>query len=255
MNSQILRKFAYKKDQNGIINRYLREEKAWAEHLKNTRDFIIQAAENKEKSSCVILGSGWLLDVPIEKLNTIFDKIYLVDIVHPKQITHKFRKNEKIVFVEADISGYLETTYRFIKENKKKPETLINIKENFAPELTGLIKSASMVVSVNILNQLDILICDYITKLNIYPDDEINRFRKIIQQTHLDLLPQNKSCIITDYEELNYDDNMKLIKTKPLVYTNLPKTGKLIKWRWNFDMHKTYHRKYKTVFKVMAWEK
>ena len=255
MNDQILRKFAYKKDQNGIINRYLREEKGWKEHLNNTKKFIIQAAENKEKSSCIILGSGWLLDVPIEILNNIFDKIYLVDIVHPKQITHKFRKNEKIVFVEADISGYLETTYRFIKENKKKPVPLVNIKKSFDYELSELIKSASMVVSVNILNQLDILICDYIIKFNIYPDDEFNYFRKRIQQAHLDLLPQNKSCIITDYKELNYDDNMKLIKTKPLIYIDLPKANNLLKWRWNFDMHKTYHRKYKTVFKVMAWEK
>ena len=255
INNRILRKFGFKKDQNGIINRYLREKGAWETHLSNTKKFITDFTKNKAKDSCVVLGSGWLLDVPIEDLRKIFNKVYLIDIVHPRQIIHKYRKNENIKFIQADISGYIMPVYTLLKNSSKIKVPVNNIEQQFPESFKEKINNASMIVSVNILNQLDILICDYITKFNIYSDEEINAFRKIIQQKHIDLLSQNKSCIITDYEELNYDDNMQLVKNKPLVYIELPKSKNGKKWKWDFDLSKTYHKDYKTIFKVMAWEK
>ncbi len=145
--------------------------------------------------------------------------------------------------------------YTLLKNSSKIKVPVNNIEQQFTESFKEKINNASMIVSVNILNQLDILICDYITKFNIYSDEEINAFRKIIQQKHIDLLSQNKSCIITDYEELNYDDNMQLVKNKPLVYIELPKSKNGKKWKWDFDLSKTYHKDYKTIFKVMAWEK
>lgn len=255
VKNKVLRKFGFKKDQNGIINRYLREKDGWKSHLANTGNFVLHSAKEKEKESCVVLGSGWLLDIPIENLKEDFKKVYLVDIVHPEQITHKYRKFENIEFIKVDISGYIEPVYNFIKENKKKKAPLNKIVPHFPKDFENLLKNASFVVSVNILNQLDILICDYLKKQEIYSDEEIRNFRKIIQQKHIDLLPKNKSCIITDYEELNYDDHMNLIKSKLLVHIKLPDGKDIRKWKWNFDLRKTYHQNYKTVFKVMAWEK
>ncbi len=255
MKNSVLRKFGFRKDQNGIINRYLRENGGWETHLTNTKDFILHSSKNKEKESCLILGSGWLLDVPVDNLKEIFKKIYLVDIVHPKQIIHKYRKYKNIEFMKVDISGYIEPVYNFMKKNKKTKTPLNQIVQQFPDDFKELLNNVSMVVSVNILNQLDILICDYITRFPLYNDDEeITGFRKIIQQKHIDLMPRNKSCIITDYEELNYDDNMNLINKKSLIYTNLPKGKDVRKWKWNFDLNKTYHKNYKTIFKVMAWD-
>ena len=71
INNRVLRKFGFKKDQNGIINRYLREKGSWKTHLSNTKKFITDFTKNKAKNSCVVLGSGWLLDVPIEYLTRI----------------------------------------------------------------------------------------------------------------------------------------------------------------------------------------
>jgi len=255
MKNSILRKFEFKKDQSGIINRYLREKGGWDSHLTNTKNFILHATKNKEKNICVVLGSGWLLDVPVDELSKIFKELYLIDIVHPRQITHKYRKYQNIKFIEADISGFIEPVYYFLKEKNNTHSSLTTIKQELTNEFKEIINKASLVISVNILNQLDILICDYVSKSDLYSDKEIYAFRKTIQQKHIEMLPKNKSCIITDYEELNYDDNMQLVKNKPLVYIDLP-TGKNIqKWKWNFDLSKTYHKEYKTIFKVMAWEK
>ncbi len=254
IKNRILRKFGFKKDQNGIINRYLRENGGWQSHLINTKNFIEHSAKAKEKETCVILGSGWLLDVPVDNLNEIFKKVYLVDIVHPKQIIHKYRKYKNIEFIKVDISGYIKPVYDFIKKNRKTKTSLNQIVQQFPDDFNKLMNNASMIVSVNILNQLDILICDYIKKYEMYSDEEINNFRKIIQQKHIDMMPRNKSCIITDYEELNYDDNMNLINKKSLIYANLPKGKAIREWKWNFDFSKTYHNNYKTVFNVMAWD-
>ncbi len=196
-----------------------------------------------------------MLDVPIENLSKTFDKVYLVDIVHPRQIIHKYRKNKNIEFIQADISGYIKPVYDFMKIAHRKSPDITEIPQKISPELNKIIDNASMIVSINILNQLDILLCDYIEKFNVFTTEQIKVFRKIIQQKHIDLLSQNKSCIITDYEELNYDDNMQLVKNKSLVYIELPKSKNVKKWKWDFDLSKTYHKDYKTIFKVMAWEK
>ncbi|MCF6241186.1 MAG: hypothetical protein L3J74_07565 [Bacteroidales bacterium] len=255
MNNRVLRKFGFKKDQNGIINRYIREKPYWDTHLFNTKKFIIDSTRNKTKNTCVVLGSGWLLDVPIEDLSTIFNTVYLVDIVHPRQIKHKYRKIENIKFIQADISGYIKPVYDFMKIAIKKSLDITNISQKISPELNEITANASMVVSVNILNQLDILICDYIERFSVFTTEQVKVFRKIIQQKHIDLLPENKSCIITDYEEINTDDNGSVIQSRPLVYIELPLNKYVKKWVWNFDTHKTYHSKFNTDFKVMAWNK
>ena len=86
---RMLKNMHYVADQQGIIERYLKEAESWASHLENTKRAIIESAENKKKDNCAILGSGWLLDVPIEYLCQHFKKVYLFDVVHPTQIKHK----------------------------------------------------------------------------------------------------------------------------------------------------------------------
>ena len=138
IKNRILRKFGFKKDQNGIINRYLREKGGWETHLTNTKDVILHSSKNKEKESCLVLGSGWLLDVPIDNLKDTFKKVYLVDIVHPKQITHKYRKYKNIEFIKVDISGYIEPVYNFIKKNRKTKTSLNQIVQQFPDDFNKL---------------------------------------------------------------------------------------------------------------------
>lgn len=254
MNRKILRKFRFKKDQQGIMNRYIRETDGWEKHLKNTKEFIMQSAKTKNKKSCIILGSGWLLDIPIDELSQLFDKVQLVDIVHPAQIAHKIKKLKNTEIIESDITGFIEPVYHFMKKAKKSKLKLRQIKAFLSDFWFNDIKNADFVVSANILNQLDIIICDYIKKFDIYSTQEINELRKIIQQNHLSALPKDKSCLITDYEEVNLDDSNQVIEIKTLVHIDFPKSKNTKKWRWNFDMSRTYHNDFNTVFKVVGME-
>lgn len=249
---KILRKFGFKTDQSGIINRYLRENGGWDEHLNHTKNYILKSAENKNKKKAVVLGSGWLLDVPAEELSKIFETVILVDIYHPPQIKHKLRNIKNIEFISTDITGLAKPIYELFKKKNVAKPNLTTVKPQYDSEFIKEIKNADFIVSVNILNQLDILICDYIMKLNIYDTSEINLFRSHIQSSHIQLLTKEKSALITDYEEINTDDNNRVSARKKLLYIDLLKNKEIEKWTWKFDQNKTYHTDCITNFKVMA---
>jgi len=246
--------FNYVEEQQGIINRFLRENGGWDSHLKNTQNYIVESIQNKPIKSIAILGSGWLLDVPMAFLLENLQKIYLVDIHHPPQIKHKYRKNKKIVFIETDITaGLISGFYETLKTVNKTKVKVELIPETISENNFGLTHKADFYVSVNLLNQLDILIVDYIEKFKIYNIAELENIRKIIQQQHIDFLPKGQSCLITDFEEINLNNENQIIDNKQLVYCEQPLKTHYKEWEWNFDFQKTYHTKCKTLFKVMAF--
>ncbi len=251
---KIQNKFKYKADQKGIVTRYLREKENWQPHLTNSKNFILKSAKNKEKKVAVVLGSGWWLDVPAEELSKIFETVYFVDIIHPKEIVHKARQLTNIKFIETDITGQTQNIFELVKNYKKtkikinllnlKPKTIkFGLPENVTPDF---------IVSVNLLNQLDILITSYLQKHNIYTEQEISQFQKLIQQHHIDNLQKEKTCLITDYKELNYDTKNNLTEEKQLVFVEFPKSKFEQEWKWKFDLSGNYNKNSQTIFKVKA---
>ncbi len=238
----------YRNDQYGIIQRYLNEGTNWHEHLENTKNYILNSLPNKHLKSIAILGSGWLLDVPVDAILKKTDKLILFDICHPKQILNKYKNNKQIVFIKTDLTNNL---IKYAKKSKSFNEFL-QIFETTKP--IDFLNNYSYVVSLNLLNQLDILLCDYLKKKFIVKDEELIGIRKKIQALHLKSLPLTKSCLITDYLEINYtntiNDNNK--KTKNLIYADFNNTSNKQEWLWIFDTRKTYLHKLNTTFKVLA---
>jgi hypothetical protein len=249
----ILKKMNYVSDQQGIIDRYLKESESWALHLENTKKFIIESSKTRNPGNCAVLGSGWLLDVPIDFLSERFNKVYLFDILHPVQIQHKVKKYSNVMLVEQDITGgavnelFESVQLKKIAGSRKE---LKNIKiEGFAYHVPF-----DFVVSANILNQLDILLIDYLKNYNLYTDQELFELRILIQQKHYDSLPVGKTCLITDIEELVCNSNKLVEKKNSLVHINLPDDKIISRWQWQFD-HKDYYPGKDVIFNVLALEK
>jgi hypothetical protein len=253
MDKKILRKFNFFSDQSGIINRYIREGGAWDKHLENTRAFIIKAANSMQKGKACVLGSGWLLDIPYQELSLMFDELVLVDIKHPPQIVHKLRNTKNIRLFESEITGLAEPLYHLLKDSDKThlPE-LTAIKPIYDSIFLHELNSSDFVVSVNLLNQLDILICDYVQKNHKFTDEMVKRFRKYIQQNHIGLLPEGKTALITDITELNFDKQLQLADSRKLVFVEFPVCTKTETWNWDFDLQKNYRKGLKTIFEVVA---
>lgn len=248
---RILREMKYISDQRGIINRYYEESKGWNEHLQNSRSFVLDKIRQHRPEKVIILGSGWLLDVPLEALLAACNRIYLADIHHPLQVQHKLKKIENVRLISTDISGgAVRQVYQLVKQyRKEKVKRSLDTIALHSPELP----EADYCVSLNLLNQLDIMLVDYIKRYISYSEDELTGFRKRIQEHHLSFLRPGASCFITDVKEIIINRRKQVKREKSLVHVELPEGRHTKSWTWKFD-RKEYNPGFDTHLEVIAVE-
>lgn len=250
---RVIRRMGYISDQSGIYDRYARETENWKAHLEKTKQYIRNFILKNQYKTVSVLGSGWLLDIPLDFLSSNLEKAVLYDVNHPVQIRQKLRKYHHFKLVTADITGGLiNSAYDAVKIYRRgKTKTLIKDLRfsGFRPT-----DETDCYISLNILNQLDIVIIDYLNKYRIYSTEELNSLRTAIQQSHLDTMPENKSCLITDYEEVVSGNEGRPSGSKSLLYTVLPEGKNILRWEWPFDTTGSYNKGFNTVFKVIAME-
>ena len=69
--------------QQGLINNFLVQENGWLNHQQKCRNFILKAIEYFKPGKITVLGSGWLMELPLIEMVEQTDEICLVDIIHP----------------------------------------------------------------------------------------------------------------------------------------------------------------------------
>ncbi|MDR1865390.1 MAG: class I SAM-dependent methyltransferase [Bacteroidales bacterium] len=248
---RIFRRMGYYGDQSGILRRYRRERQGWDEHLQHTRRFITAAAQNKRRQSAIVLGSGWLLDVPLQELSGMFDRVTLTDVRHPRTVKRQAAKSGNVELLACDISGFALPVYRYAQKyrNKRQRPPLDVICPDAAPDLSAY----DFVVSCNVLTQLDILLIDYLRLFFLPDEEEIIAFRKKVQQTHIEMLPQHRSCLITDTTERTLTPGGEE-QCMTLLYHPVALRIDAQRWKWIFDTGMTYYPDKKTILEVMAVE-
>ena len=248
----MFRRMGYFDDQSGIMRRFQREKEQWEAHLQNTREFVQKAMQGKEQQSAAVLGSGWLLDVPVEEMSRYFKKLYLYDIRHPAVVKKQISSLDHVEFKICDISCFARPVYQYVKHyrNSKERPSISTIQPVNTLDLSGF----DFVFSCNILNQLDILLIDYLMRFFELNHEEITTFRSNIQQYHIDMLPQNRSCIVADYEEITCTPDDKEISHKTSVYHPITHHPDAKHWIWEFDTKMTYYEDRKTFFNVFGLE-
>ena len=249
--SDIYRKMGFDIDQDGIIERYSREKTNWDIHLGHCRDVILSALDYYKPATVAILGSGWLLDVPLEEMLLKCKHIYLIDIRHPNQIKHKLCKQKSVTFIEEDITGGMAEQVWLMVENFKKDNKPFEFNKIIAEEFV-LPREIEMVVSLKILNQLDILMCDYISSNVPITEEELKNVRLLIQNKHLEMLSKYNYCLISDVEEIVADFNESSKEQKTTVLSPLPQLNHTSEWDWEFDTQGYYYTDKKVKFKVKA---
>lgn len=238
----------YTSGQTGIIQRMLREEGGWQGHLSNTSQYILSGVEKYNPRTIRILGSGWLLDVPMKELIEKCDRITLVDIIHPRQVVSKYSKYEKILFETVDLSGGVAD---LLFHHSKKQFSF----DRFLPKVKQIEPfhySDDMVASVNVMSQLSIFLTDYLLERFKVNNDQLIEFAAIIQQKHLESLPKGKTILSTDYEEEFLSEEGKVIGTNPTIFVPLPRNSSSKEWDWLFDYKMTYKLDRQTKLKIAA---
>ncbi len=244
------KKLGYLNDQEGIMHRYINEEGAWGTHLLNTKNFILECIEKQPCTKIAILGSGWLLDVPLDYFIRKNKRIYLFDIYHPKQVQFKVKNLKNVFLIERDLTGGM-VKQAFLNRKKIIHEGSIWLNKLKCVDDFSF-NEFDFVISLNILNQVDIIICDYLISQLGIKEKELVRFRTILQDFHLSCLPTNKSCLISDVEEWQTDEVGTIKIKKDLIYTDMGKLNIKKTWIWDFDNQFTYNPDCKTKFKVIA---
>lgn len=246
-DSRILKKMGYLADQEGIISRYLRERGGWDSHLIRCREYILERVKNQSLSDVTILGSGWLLDIPLEELSELCGSITLIDINHPRQIRRKVRQYKNVRLVKDDITGGL------IKQIWQTDWSGLDSLDSIEIPVYNFDFRPGLIISLNILTQTDTLLNDFLIKRTKIDFEEHRRFRKRIQESHLSLLKLYPHLLITDFEEDIMDiDKGSIIETNQLIFSDLPAGKNKEEWSWIFDSSGEYYRRRRVSFKVMA---
>lgn len=240
LHLKFLKKLEYQRNQRGIVKRYLRETDTWAVHLENTKSFILDSANNKHKGTAMVLGSGWLLDIPLEALSAMFNKVYLIDIVHPPQIIQRIKKFENVWVENIDLlevsSSAFHTAYQ----------------QGPSAGFISLLSQADFIISANLLTQLEIPLLKKNKKKSSKKNINDGLISQKIQQHHLDLLPAKKTCLITETMEYLYDRNDVLVREDRLMHADIPPSAFTKEWIWEFDTTFTYYDHYKRHLLVKA---
>lgn len=231
--------FGYISNQNGILQRFLREQGNWEPHLSNSRNVILSEVDRLKPKTVAILGSGWLLDVPLKELIERGIRVKLFDIAHPKKLVNKYKAIEVVEFIDFDLTfGAIQEVKKYIR----KPSSFgLNL-------LIEKIKSLSkrdafnfdMVVSVNTLSQLHTPFINSFENRKSLSKYSLAELIEAFQTLHVESLPKGKSLIITEIYEEILDSKSKLQSESPRIFINLAGFEKVNEWSWQFDTQSTY---------------
>ena len=247
---RMLSRMGYYNYQNGLIIHHVNQKGGWASHQEHCRSFIIRALELYKPEKVTVLGSGWLLELPFKELVERTGTVCLIDIVHPPDVISQVGDYNNVELIEQDISGGLilevwEKTrkYSFLHRLKSLEEIVIpQFKQDSDP---------GMVISLNILTQLESLLLTFIKRRSKISEEQFTRFRSEIQKRHIDFLRQHKAILITDYAEV-FTDRSGSIKTIPTLLTDLPPNRFKEEWIWNFDLTGADLYTSRSHFKIVA---
>jgi len=136
------RRLGYVTEGVAIEARHRRWRSKWKPHLEASRAAITAQAELcKRRGVAVVLGSGALLDVPVDVLSDLFMAVYLVDIFHPWSARLKTFAMQNVHLVDCDLLGI-----EIDNDPKAAPDRLRSWR--------GCVPEADFVVSLNLLTQL-----------------------------------------------------------------------------------------------------
>ena len=234
--------------QRGLIIHHLNEEGSWNTHLTNCRNFILRAIEYYRPSVVTVLGSGWLLDLPLKEINDTVTEVNLVDIIHPPEVKEQVADLKKVILKEDDVSGGLinevwQKAGRRTFFNKLTSLKDIEVKE-YKPQF-----DPGMVISLNILTQLEALPVGLLKRKAKVDEESFLKLKREIQQNHVSFLKRHKSVLITDRSEVVTESSGKITKISS-VLVDLPEAKHSEEWTWYFELKQSDYYNKRSVFKV-----
>jgi hypothetical protein len=236
--------------QRGLIFRHLNQESGWDSHLEHCRDYILKAVDIQKPDTVTVLGSGWLLELPVAEIIGKTGRVSLIDIIHPPEVLAQAGNIGNIELIESDLTGGLiEEVWKMVSRHSvfSKPRSL---EEIIIPEFK-LENDPGMIISLNLVTQLETMLVRYLRKKARIGDEEMFRFRKVIQEKHIEFISKHRSILITDYEEIITKKSGEVRKV-PTLLSELPSSSEREEWTWNFDLKGADYYNSRSIMRVLA---
>lgn len=204
--STAARRLGYLHATIALAARHRRCRAAWRFHLQHSRQAVLAAADAcAQRRSALILGSGHLLDIPLAELAGRFQRVLLVDVLHPWATKRQARRYANVYLIEHDIS--------------ECAAALLALPHNAGMEAFAALAqrqpsrfldddSIDFVASVNLLSQLPLTPAQWLLRRKPALDAAaLNDFSLALMQRHLDYLAAFAApvCLIADAEQITYN--------------------------------------------------
>ena len=235
---------AYRQDLDTMAAQRERFRDEWQPHLDNSKALIGEAitataagnhgrdgAAGHGGGKAVVLGSGLLLDIPLEDLAGAFAQVVLVDMVQAPSVKGAVRGFPNVRLVQGDVTGIVDATLDAARRGTPLPD----------PAPPPLADDADLVVSANMLSQLPVRPHAFLTHYAHHPKAEIDTFVRHLVSSHLKWLSSLPGvvCLIADMERIHWNGRA-VTKRTDLLYGAKPPTGGR-KWEWNIDPRNENH--------------
>jgi hypothetical protein len=233
----------------GLRRRHRRRRKNWQPHLDRSRAVIAEAAQNcSRRGRVVILGSGLLLDVPLDMLSREFDEVVLVDIIHLPEVSKRIADFGNVKLIQADITGIAEKLFEEITHGcSRLPGS--------KPSIPGVDNDTSLVISLNILSQLTIIPVEYIRIKTDTPEEgSLQAWCNHVRSDHIRALKGLACdvCLLADFEFIYRDARGNIVEQGTTVgELKLPVPDET--WIWEIAPRGEIGRNISKELRVGAW--
>ncbi len=224
----------------------------WSSHISNTRKFISDCARRCfGRRKCVVLGSGYCLDVPVLELSRMFDEVCLVDIVHPRHVRRRIRETKNVKLVEEDITKVAAEALNSVNRYKDfSVDMLIHTPNYCSGNFTDTLGTFDLVISANTLSFLAEPINAHLAQLKLIDDIAADTLQAFLQQYHINMLPKGKSCIISPISQRHYNSDGLQMYDHSIAYIPAEIIRDPQSWTWSYSNNHTGRIEYG----VKAWE-
>lgn len=225
----LARRLGYLSEAVALGSRHRRQRRNWAPHVAACRRFIVQAAEQAPKGGrAVVVGSGLLIEIPLEELAARFDEVLLVDIVHTRSVRKRVARMPKVRLAALDVTGALAPLDRALEQGQEPP------REFAPPALPASAAPCAFAVSCNLLSQLPLMPLDAIERrAPAIPDAARLAFAQRLAADHLRWLAglAQRAALFSDVESL-WLSGGAVVEREDSVW-GLPLPAPDMSWLWD----------------------
>lgn len=218
-------------------------KQAWQSHIDECHQLIREELELVKPKTVMVLGSGLLLEVPIDDLLARVEKIYLVDLVHSAKIRKLAQKHSKIELIERDLSSLLG----FLKKGLGAFE-LKSIPWDKLPDWS--LPKVDLVISANLMSQIPLIISESLPmSTSVY-----NTFARRLRDQHVQRVcaQGERGLLFADFETRYIDRSGKQLKLEDYKVSMI-KFEYIKEWLWEISPYGETSKDYKVVMCVRAF--